>query len=154
MDTNNKNKLAQRLKELRAERGITQKELAEHTGLSCGTIIGYENSKREPNSRAMAQLEKYFNVSAAYLLGETDIRETAFAWEDESLMAEIFVSIPDLILKITEGMKNCSEDEQKQIFDIFVELRHIANLKGEDAPKRAQAISFMHDMISRLNKII
>ena len=154
MNDKNKSKIAIRIKELRNEKGITQKQLAEFTGLSCGTIVGYENSMREPNSRAMAQLEKYFNVSGAYLRGDTDNKEATFSWDDESFMSEIFSSIPDLVIKITEGMKNCSEIEQKQLFDIFVELRHITNLKDEDSKKRAEAISFVHDTIARINKLI
>lgn len=58
------------LKYLRHERAITQKELAEETGLSLSAIISYENGLREPNSKAMAVLESYFGVSGEYLRGK------------------------------------------------------------------------------------
>ena len=42
--------LSQRLKELRADKGITQKQLASEIGVSYGSIVDYENGRREPNS--------------------------------------------------------------------------------------------------------
>ena len=64
--------LSQRLKELRADKGITQKQLASEIGVSYGSIVDYENGRREPNSKAMAALERYFRVSGEYLRGEVD----------------------------------------------------------------------------------
>lgn len=64
--------LSQRLKELRADKGITQKQLASEIGVSYGSIVDYENGRREPNSKAMAVLERYFKVSGEYLRGEVD----------------------------------------------------------------------------------
>ena len=63
MGNNNQTQIACRIKALRSERGITQKQLAAETGIGYGSIVDYENSRREPNSKAMAALEKYFKVS-------------------------------------------------------------------------------------------
>lgn len=57
------------LKYLRRDCGLTQIQLAKETGLSLSAIVSYENGLREPNSRAMAVLERYFNVSGEYLRG-------------------------------------------------------------------------------------
>ncbi len=62
--------IASRIKELRIQKGLTQKELAAEIGLGYGTIIGYENGQRKPSFKAMAALEQYFGVSGAYLRGE------------------------------------------------------------------------------------
>lgn len=64
--------LGGRLKELRQKANITQKELAEKTNISLRSIINYENNLREPNSRAMAALERYFGVTGDYLRGGVD----------------------------------------------------------------------------------
>ena len=58
------------LKYLRKDSKLTQRQLAEETGLSLSAIVSYENGLREPNSKAMAVLERYFNVSGEYLRGE------------------------------------------------------------------------------------
>lgn len=64
--------IAAQIKDLRLSKGITQKELAEQTGISLRSIINYENGRREPNSKAMVALERYFGVSGEYLRGEVD----------------------------------------------------------------------------------
>lgn len=64
--------LGGRLKELRQKANITQKELSERTNISLRSIINYENNLREPNSRAMAALERYFGVTGDYLRGGVD----------------------------------------------------------------------------------
>ncbi len=69
-----KSKLAQRLIDLRKDKGLTQTQAASEIGIDYAAIRNYENSLREPNSKAMATLEKYYGVSGAYLRGETDER--------------------------------------------------------------------------------
>ena len=59
MNPQKKNTMATILKNLRLEKKITQRELARITGLSISSIISYENGLREPNSKAMAALERY-----------------------------------------------------------------------------------------------
>lgn len=64
--------ISKTIKELRKERGLTQKQLASETGIGYGSIVDYENGRREPNSKAMAALERFFNVSGEFLRGEVD----------------------------------------------------------------------------------
>ena len=65
-------KFAERLKELRIEKGIGQNKLAEMLNLSNASISYWENCKQEPSASAIYKLAKYFNVSADYLLGISD----------------------------------------------------------------------------------
>lgn len=67
-----KNKLSIILKELRINSGLTQSQLAKEIGLSMSSIRSYENGLREPNSKAMVALERFFGVSGEYLRGEID----------------------------------------------------------------------------------
>ena len=64
--------IAIRLRDLRNAKNITQKELSEKTGISLQSIVNYEIGRREPNSRAMAALERYFGVTGDYLRGGVD----------------------------------------------------------------------------------
>lgn len=70
-----KSAMGQRIQELRKAEGLTQEQLALKIGVSMAAIRNYENGLREPNSKAMAALERYFKVSGEYLRGEVD-RET------------------------------------------------------------------------------
>lgn len=79
--------IAQRIKELREAAGLSQAELARETGLTRKSIINYENGYREPNSKAMAALERYFHVSGEFLRGDVDA--TRFMQQSEQLNASI-----------------------------------------------------------------
>lgn len=115
--------IALRIKELRNENHMTQKDLAEKTGLSLSTIIGYENKKREPNSKAMAALEKIFNVSGAYLRGETTERNPISKWDDEEYMNTLEEEYYTLVKSLAEVALQQDEKSIKDISDIIIELR-------------------------------
>lgn len=93
-------KIGERLKKLRKEKGLTQQQLADELDLSKSAIVQYENNKRAPNFQAMSKLVAYFRVAPQYLSGETDARtrsmenylisneamkETVIAMEDTEL---------------------------------------------------------------------
>lgn len=65
-------KVADRIKELRIERDLTQMELAKATGISQNAIAQWENGKRTPNINAIVALAKYFGVTTDYLLCVVD----------------------------------------------------------------------------------
>ena len=79
--------MAQRIQELRKAQGITQAQLAAETGLKETAVRSYENGLREPNSKAMAALERYFRVSGEYLRGEID-RDTFFR-QSEAIQGQL-----------------------------------------------------------------
>ena len=64
--------LGKRLKELREERGLTQKQVAESLNLHSVTYLHYEKDQREPPLSVLAAMAIYFEVSVDYLLGLTD----------------------------------------------------------------------------------
>lgn len=64
--------LGKRLKELREEKGLTQKQLADLLGLNSVTYLHYEKAQREPPLSLLAEMAKFFNVSVDYLLGLND----------------------------------------------------------------------------------
>ena len=65
-------KFFERLKELRTEKGITQAQLAQDTGLTISAISKWEQGSRVPSALAIITLAKYFNVTTDYLLGVAD----------------------------------------------------------------------------------
>ncbi len=60
---------AKRLKELRLEKGLTMKELAEKISTTDATISNWENCINEPKISYLKSIAIYFNVSTDYLLG-------------------------------------------------------------------------------------
>ncbi|MCM1166806.1 MAG: helix-turn-helix domain-containing protein [Lachnospiraceae bacterium] len=55
--------------EVLKERGITQKKLAEDTGISTGNISDWKSGKSSPKPAALAKIAKYLGCSVDYLLG-------------------------------------------------------------------------------------
>ena len=64
--------LGKRLKELREEQGLTQKELAFRLNLNSVTYLHYEKEQRQPPLEVLADMAKFFDVTVDYLLGLTD----------------------------------------------------------------------------------
>ena len=60
---------AERLKELRKEKNMTQVQLAEALGVSKGTIAMWEIGKREPNFETLNRLSDIFDKRIDYILG-------------------------------------------------------------------------------------
>ena len=65
--------LGKRLKELREEKNLTQKQVADALKINSVTYLHYEKSQREPPLLLVAEMAVYFNVSVDYLLGLTDL---------------------------------------------------------------------------------
>lgn len=60
------------LKNLRAERGIGQVELAKELNVSKGIISLWENDLREPKLSSLIAISHYFNVSIDFLTGNSE----------------------------------------------------------------------------------
>lgn len=63
-----------RLKELRQEKKLSQKELAENIGVHYRTLQNWENGESQIKPEKAQQLADYFGVSVGYLLGYSDVR--------------------------------------------------------------------------------
>ncbi len=65
-----------RLRILREESGLTQKELAKKLVMSHVTISDYETGKKsDPYMSTLRKLAKFFDVTLDYLVGDTGTRE-------------------------------------------------------------------------------
>lgn len=67
-------KFAQRLRELRCEKGVTQLEMAAVLQMKLRSYQHYEGGDRRPDYEGLVALADYFQVSTDYLLGRTDQR--------------------------------------------------------------------------------
>ena len=65
-------KFEQRLKELREEKQIMQKDLAKIINVDKTLISKWENGKKRPIYEDLISLAKYFDVTVGYLLGVED----------------------------------------------------------------------------------
>lgn len=63
--------LGKRLKKIRLEKGLTQREVADATGISKESIGGYENGKEGAPFERIARLASFYEVSLDQLAGRT-----------------------------------------------------------------------------------
>lgn len=61
-----------RIKNLREDRDITQKEIAEYLNIAQRTYSHYEKGTRNIPIQCIVKLAKFYNTSTDYLLGLTD----------------------------------------------------------------------------------
>ncbi len=61
--------LSKRLKELRVNSGLTQRELGERVNVTKVSICCYENGTRTPTLDTLTKLRRVFDVDVDYLLG-------------------------------------------------------------------------------------
>ena len=67
--------LGMKLKALRQGRGLTQKQLAKFLELVPASVSAYETSGNYPSADIIVKICRFFNISADYLLGLSDIKE-------------------------------------------------------------------------------
>ena len=58
-----------RLKELRLQAGLTQKQLADQLGITKSVVSFYELRERTPSPEVLVKLAAVFHVSSDFLLG-------------------------------------------------------------------------------------
>lgn len=66
------NIFSEKIRELRKEKGLTQKELALVLDISCSCYAGYEQGYREPDLKILEKIADFFQCSIDYLLGRED----------------------------------------------------------------------------------
>lgn len=65
----------EKIKELRSERGLTQKQVAETLSVTISTLSHWECNYQEPSFKDLAAICKFYNVTADYLIGLKNIDE-------------------------------------------------------------------------------
>ncbi|MBR5231100.1 MAG: helix-turn-helix transcriptional regulator [Clostridia bacterium] len=63
-----------RLKDIREDMDITQRQLAEYLHIRQNTLSQYENGQRSLPIDTLEKLADYFGTSTDYILGRTDER--------------------------------------------------------------------------------
>ncbi|SJZ82945.1 helix-turn-helix domain-containing protein [Selenihalanaerobacter shriftii] len=111
--------LKHRLKQLRTEKKLTQKELGDHLELTPATISFYEIGRRTPDYETLINISNYFDVSLDYLLGKTHIRNSQTA-----------KYLKDLPSKIVNELSSEPENLNKLMQTIYVAKKNNIQIKG------------------------
>ena len=104
-----------RLKELRQKNGVKQKDIASMLGVTAGAVSQWESGRVNIDWRCATTLAEKFHVTPEYLLGETDIIDSA------SIQAPAAVRIPLAAIEDIEDWEEIPADMAKK--GEFVALR-------------------------------
>lgn len=86
--------VGERIRNLRIQSGLTQKELATRCGLPANTISRVESGKTQPQGLTLHKLAAGLNVEPGEFKGERQL--------SEAFIVELIVSVKDLALAVRE----------------------------------------------------
>ena len=95
-----------RLKALRLEKNMLQKELALYLRVSTGTVCNYENNVHFPGEDTLNRLADLFNVSLDYLLGRTNSRQGIAILNQEICAGFLLGDLIDEIVSLDSQKQN------------------------------------------------
>jgi transcriptional regulator with XRE-family HTH domain len=121
--------IGQRIRQLRSEHKITQKELSDYLGLTPKMISFYELGQRTPPSDIILKLAAKFNVSTDYLLGN----DSPAGYYNDPEVAEIANEMKNnpgmrVLFDASKGLKKKSIEEVRR----FIEFQKQQALHDED----------------------
>ena len=105
-----------RLKELRIEKGFSQKEVAGDMGVSITTISQYESDSRFPNEDMLRRLCLYYKITSDYLLGLTDTKHAPLS-KDEAKTKMVSSKQMELISELIDMIHNPEEKTTGRMID-------------------------------------
>lgn len=104
-----------RLKQLREERKLTLRELADIIHIDKSSLSRFENGEREPRTSVILDIANFFNVSVDYLLGVSENRN------------------PDKDVARQESLDNILQREMEGVdFALYGEVKDLTTEQKED----------------------
>ena len=101
-----------RLRDLRAEKNISQRKMAEMFSVSQGTYKNWEQGNTQPSIEQLRELARFFGVSVDYLIGNSD---------DEG-----YIKIQEVLSKddvaTLHTVNTLPEDSKKLLMDFIASL--------------------------------
>ena len=75
--------LGQKIKKLRNDKGLTQKDLADQVHVTFQTVSKWEKDENEPDVSTLREIAKLFGVTVDYLINEDEEVDTQEEKEEE-----------------------------------------------------------------------
>ena len=121
-----------RLKELRHERQLTQKQLAEKLGISQQVVGYYENEINQPAPDMLIQLANFFECSIDYLLGREDDFGNVTVYQQTDGVHSLSADEQKIIDTLRRNAPNCPVEWNTLYADLpdYMQATILAELKG------------------------
>ena len=122
---------AERIKQLRKKKGISQSELAELIGVKNNTVSTWERGTRKPDFEALNLLSNYFEVSFEYILGSSDKEEARVKPTQDELDQLALSALADELYDNVKKYCRLSTKSQKMIDALINATYQMEKLNGE-----------------------
>jgi transcriptional regulator with XRE-family HTH domain len=108
--------LAKRLKHLRENKNLSQRQLAKLLNVAPSTLAMYEVDKREPDFDTLKKIANFFSVSTDYLLGISDNPSRSTTPKPQSVEEQIMAML-HLYDDLTEEEKKMLAEDMADYFE-------------------------------------
>ena len=122
---------AERIKQLRKKKGISQSELAEVIGVKNNTVSTWERGTRKPDFEALNLLSDYFEVSFEYILGSSDKEKSRVKPTEEELDQLALSALADELYDNVKKYCQLSTKSQKMIDALINATYQMEKQEGE-----------------------
>ena len=128
----------ERMRDLRKNRGLTMKTVAEGIGISYNVYHAYESGKRNAGLPVVEKLADFYGVSTDYILGRKDSGGNS-GMTDEALVrlvgsfpADIRDIFCDAVYRLSEALKKMKSEEESEtnVEKITIAARRNGNYEG------------------------
>lgn len=115
-----------RIRELRENKGIKQKDMAETLKIGLSTLSQYETGKREPDYLMLVKLADYFEVSVDFLLGKSNEKK-----EDIRVADSNNLSIETEIIEKYKNLSGKNQKKAEEYLDMLLKLEEAEAIASE-----------------------
>lgn len=114
---------AERIKELRKQKNLTQQGLADQIKSSRDTIANYENDRNKSTLAMLSLIADALDTTAEYLQGKTDnplkTPHSGFANGDESIPLDLKNTLDNSNLLLSFDGKEIDEEDKQAIIELL-----------------------------------
>lgn len=146
---NDELKIATRIKELRNQLGITQKEFVQNLSMTAATLSAYEKRTVNPSITAIIEIAKKYDVSVDWLLGLRDSNP-----KEDTI--ETYTDVLNLVVKLTYAANKTAWIPCEIAYDgsQYI-LRFICNTQDEISDEIQDSYqSRIYDLLSQYSKAL
>lgn len=123
--------LGLRLKKLREQRGLTQRELANRINKSIAAVSSYELNRQVPPTEVLVSIASVFSVSLDYLVGLEGKREISFNGLGRAEQALLEMLLNEFSMPTGEGVE--LSEQQMVILQKLIAIFYSRNASGQNS---------------------
>ena len=144
--------IGEKIKMLRKEKKLTQKELAKKIGVTASTVTKYENGQLEPNIEVLNRISNIFRISISALV-EDNYSRKEFSTEPEFLSLYELVNSKEITEETIDKLTKCIIRAVINKYNLNIDINKI-----DDSDKKlifnlasSSVKVFIEDLINRNN---